>query len=328
MQYIDEYNLFDWKTYVNIYSDLKNDNINTKDKAWYHWINYGKKENRIFFNMNEIVYFDWKTYVNNYDDLIENDINTKEKAWYHWLNHGKNEERTFLNVNTSKIHNCRFGNLFFINMACHFISIKYDLLFEYKYHDMFRKFGIDFFVGTKTYKENTILSDDNFLELIHSGESTTHTLSIELSNIIPSNLKITLDTFCHNKDFCIYLKKYFYQSDNRKKIINSNIFKKRYNANNDLFIHVRLGDIEKLNLNETFEYYDNNIKKINFDDIYISSDDINNTLCTRLINKYDITIIDYDEVETIMFANTCNNIILSGNFSYKSNLCILYINEV
>ena len=40
-------NDFDWKYYVNYYKDLRKAGINTKEKAYNHWIKYGKKEKRI-----------------------------------------------------------------------------------------------------------------------------------------------------------------------------------------------------------------------------------------------------------------------------------------
>ena len=39
-------NSFDWKSYISNYEDLRKANINTKEKAWNHWINYGRKEGR------------------------------------------------------------------------------------------------------------------------------------------------------------------------------------------------------------------------------------------------------------------------------------------
>lgn len=39
---------FDWHTYINNYKDLQNAGINNEKKAYQHWINYGKHENRIF----------------------------------------------------------------------------------------------------------------------------------------------------------------------------------------------------------------------------------------------------------------------------------------
>ncbi len=50
-----EYHNFDWNKYINYYPDLKNDNINTKIKAWKHWIYHGKNEGRMYFDLSEEV---------------------------------------------------------------------------------------------------------------------------------------------------------------------------------------------------------------------------------------------------------------------------------
>jgi hypothetical protein len=104
---------FDWKNYIDNYSDLSY--IETKEDAWYHWINYGKhenrkinnynnneefkenKENKEFKDLKEFKEFDWKSYISSYDDL--KNIKTKEEAWKHWINHGKNENRIINNEN-------------------------------------------------------------------------------------------------------------------------------------------------------------------------------------------------------------------------------------
>ncbi|AYV83507.1 MAG: FkbM family methyltransferase [Hyperionvirus sp.] len=44
-------NTFDWITYVSKYEDLKKAGINTKEKAWNHWIVHGSKEGRKFYNI-------------------------------------------------------------------------------------------------------------------------------------------------------------------------------------------------------------------------------------------------------------------------------------
>ena len=49
-------NIFDWKAYVNKYPDLRKAGINTRQKAWQHWINYGMKEGRSW--KNEVVHAD------------------------------------------------------------------------------------------------------------------------------------------------------------------------------------------------------------------------------------------------------------------------------
>ena len=42
------FNNFDWELYIQKYDDLKNAYINTKNKAWEHWVKFGKKEKRYF----------------------------------------------------------------------------------------------------------------------------------------------------------------------------------------------------------------------------------------------------------------------------------------
>ena len=111
--------------------------INTKVKAWNHWITAGKKEGRIFFDLKEIKNFDWKIYINNYPDLYKYKLDSFGKAYEHWVTQGKIQERTSLYYNTSKINYYGFGSSFFINMACHFLSSKYNLNFEYKYYHLF-----------------------------------------------------------------------------------------------------------------------------------------------------------------------------------------------
>ncbi len=87
---------FDWKKYVDFYDDLKKANINTKEKAINHWINYGQYEKRYFFVLNDN--FDWEQYVANYEDLRKSEINTKNAAYEHWINHGILEGRTYKKI--------------------------------------------------------------------------------------------------------------------------------------------------------------------------------------------------------------------------------------
>lgn len=49
------FNNFDWNFYINKYSDLKLNGINTKEKAWKHWQTYGIKEKRISIPSDKII---------------------------------------------------------------------------------------------------------------------------------------------------------------------------------------------------------------------------------------------------------------------------------
>jgi len=102
--------LFDWKTYYNTYKEtIVNEleiEVKNRDVAWYHWKNFGKKNNLQFFKIDknviksfidsdpEFAIFDWKQYIKNYLDL-EKSISTKKQAWDHWIKHGKKEGRTW-----------------------------------------------------------------------------------------------------------------------------------------------------------------------------------------------------------------------------------------
>ena len=70
-------NSFDWNVYLELNRDLKEAGINTREDAYFHWINHGIKEGRLYK-------FDWCTYINSYG-LLSKSIDTKIKAINHWL---------------------------------------------------------------------------------------------------------------------------------------------------------------------------------------------------------------------------------------------------
>ena len=83
---------FDWNFYKNFYPDLKNNNIDTEEKYFYHWVIKGKNEGR-FINNELLNKFDWIFYINNYDDL--KNICKKEDAIAHYYNIGIDENRIY-----------------------------------------------------------------------------------------------------------------------------------------------------------------------------------------------------------------------------------------
>jgi len=341
------YNNFDWENYINKYKDLNH--IKTKEEAWKHWENYGVNENREYFydddnlydmidekndkddekicilkdNFNNILSlkknFDWIEYINSNKDLIN--LLDKSQAWHHWILHGRRENRILKKIenvviNNTEIHNGRFGNLFFVNMVLHFISKKYNLKTTYKYYEKFLNLGIELFIGENTYEENSYLTELNYFDLINK--------KINFTNIIVTN-----NVWFQNYEFCLFLEIYFNKKNVRDKIISKNKFSSRYKNNNDLFIHVRLDDVEKMDSHNSFEYYDNIIKKYTFNNGYICSDSLSSLICRNLINKHSLKIINFNEEDTIMFGSTCNNIILSGGtFSWLIGFFAFYSNSV
>lgn len=314
------YEAFDWIYYTEYYNYVAQKNITDKLTAWTFWYESENEENNLYFvvpKKEKIVFdtFDWKTYI-----LINEDLSNlnRMEAWKHWIEYGIKESRGFKRVNCSCIHKARFGNLFFINMAIHFIAIKNNLLVSYKYNKKFIELGIRFFVGRKTYDDDICLTDSNFFDIITSDKKCEKNIVIDINKL-----------FCQKPKFVLFIKDKFNDifKENIKK---KNIFKHRYNKNKDIFIHVRLGDLtDNLCFDGNQNYYDNILSTITFDNAFISSDSIENPLCKFLIKKYNLTIINYDEVKTIMFASTCDKIILSGGtFSWLIGFLAFYSSKI
>ncbi len=266
--------------------------------------------------------FDYKVYlllndkiINDYSLSNINKEETKLIAWEHYVNHGKLEERPLKMENTSKTHKGRFGNLFFINMVCHFLALKYNLKFEYKYKDMFEKLGIEFFSGEKEYDHFLSLSEDNFFEKIIFSHS-------------PSNIVINNKVWFQSEELVSLLLKYWAHPIHKKSVIDKNKYKDRYENNYDLFIHVRLGDLLEKN-SHLKDYYIKCLDGSYWKRAYISSDSINSEFCKDLIMRYNLNIIDEDEIDTIMFGSTCKTIILSGGtFSWLIGFFAYYSKNI
>ncbi len=246
--------------------------------------------------------FPWKTYYKLNPELGCG-YKTKESAWDHWCFYGKKEERAFSYINNTNDHRARFGNIFFLNMCLHLFSQKFDLKCNYKYEKEFNKLGIYFNKGNKIYKKNILLTDFNFENILES-------------DISPRNIIINNDVWFHTNRFCKIMNEYFVRNKLFVNIRNTNLYRYKYDNNNDLFIHVRLGDVAgKTILLEN--YYTKTINSLKFNRGFIASDNINHDFCKKLIRKYKLTIFDRSEIETIMFGSVCKNIILcGGTFSW------------
>lgn len=344
-----KYHNFNWEKYKNNYIDLSH--IKTKEEAWTHWENYGKNENRQYFKLNDnYLYqlidnnskenddansiqlkenfnnllnvkrnFDWIKYLN--DNLDLSNILDKDQAWHHWILHGRRENRVLeiandIIINNTEVHNGRFGNLFFVNMVLHLISKNYNLQTTYKYYDKFVNLGIDLFIGTNTYEDNTYITEINYFDLISKKDNFT-------------NIIVTNNSWFQNYEFCLFLEIYFNKQNIRNKIIKKNKFLERYKNNNDLFVHVRLDDVEEMASHNSFEYYDSIISKYTFNNGYISSDNLSSEICNNLIKKYSLEVINLNEEETIMFGSTCNTIVLSGGtFSWLIGFFAFYSKNI
>ena len=198
-------------------------------------------------------------------------------------------------------YNGRLGNQIIRNLAVSLIAEKHNLYVDYCNNQLISELGINLFSGENTFYDTIILGDDNYFEIYNCTNLTY--------NLYPNN------SFFQTTEIGNLLYKYLHTYKIKLNIINKNPFIERYNTNNDLYIHLRLTDM--VQWNPGVNYYMNAIKSIEFENLYISSDDITHDIIKQIINYHPTTIIlDYNEILTIQFASTCKNIILSqGSFS-------------
>jgi hypothetical protein len=99
------------------------------------------------------------------------------------------------------------------------------------------------------------------------------------------------------------------------EIIEKNKFSTRYKANNEVFLHIRLGD--SVQYTPGFKFYDKVLSELKFDKGYIASDSPQHPICMELRTKYPtIEMVNANEVDTMLFGSTCKHIVLShGSFS-------------
>jgi len=303
----ENYGIFDYFIYFDTETNtyIRIDNIeeiqNYKQCIIYFKIPKDYSKNEYFKNLTyKITYdiFPWTAYLKLNNDLVKCKINTKETAWYHWINHGIKEERTYTCINNTNLHQGRFGNIFFVNIYLSFMSKKYNLKCYYKHEKIFNSLGIYFHKGKQMYDTNCLITDNNFLYILKNKD-------LEPCNLILKN------AWFQTKEYCLILKSYFEREKIRNLIMNKNMFQSRYKNNNDLFIHLRLGDVTDITETKQY-YYEYLLETIKYDKGFISTDSPNNPFFKQLVSKYKLDVIDYDITETIMFGSTCNNIILSG----------------
>jgi hypothetical protein len=195
----------------------------------------------------------------------------------------------------------RLGNQIIRNLAVSVIAQKHDLKVSYSSKKNIDDLGIKLYSGTNVHKKTNKLHDDNFFEVYNSSDIDY--------NLGPNG------NFFQSQSIIKVLYEHLQSDEVKSNIMECNPYKDRYNNNNDLYIHVRLGDVEKFN--PGIQYYKKAIEMNKFDNVHISTDSKCHRIIKELLKKYpNASLIEYNEVNTIQFASTCKNVILShGSFS-------------
>lgn len=215
-------------------------------------------------------------------------------------------------INTTMGTPGRFGNQFIRNLCLHLIAERDDLCFEYAFRRHFRRLGVELFSGKTTYAygNHVVLDDANICDYLHHQTS-------QQKNVVITRM------FAQCRLVSSLLFNHFSLSSVRENVMGKNPHRDRYGSNDEVFVHVRLGDVPHLNPGP--HYYDYALSQMGVKrgGGFLSSDSIGHPTCRYLIRKYGLTVHDEgDEVETVQFASTCGGglVLSNGTFSWVIGL--------
>lgn len=233
----------------------------------------------------------------------------------------------------------RFANQFFRNMFGYYVAKKYNMGIQMPCEN-FSEIGLDFSNVYKCPASNTVMLENNnqCMEYLTQNKNIDYNINLD-------------QCFCQCSEFASYILENF--EPFQKHIETMNPFKDRYQNNEDIYIHYRIGDLVELNFVNPHEYYEKTLDKIlnsNFENssqdrsklnqtsknfkIYLSTDSPTHPLIDSLRSKYPIELItekffNNDKIsilsQTILFASTCRHLILSlGTLSWLIGLYGFY----
>ena len=217
-------------------------------------------------------------------------------------------------MTTTTANNGRLCNQIIRNVAVSIIAEKHDLMVTYANKDWIQTLGIELFCGKNNHNETMVLKDDNYFEILNKD-----TFSY---NLDPNG------HYFQTKEITFFLYGHFRSKSSAKRIIEKNVFQTRYKNNNDVFVHIRLGDAAQHS--PGMDYYLRAIRTVGeFDQLYIASDDIHHPIIRGIIEQYpnaQLNTEPNDEIHTIQFGSTCR--FVSWQFFGSDWLLVLFFKYI
>jgi hypothetical protein len=274
-----EYEIFNWRQYLENYDDLISAGINTKEEAWCHWIDTGKKEGRLLKkNRKEILGSDitWENYLikikklNNFNKII---IRNK-------ITHHQNNNFTYLHEDDIVLTR-------HFKIAHNFIKIDPNEL------NLVNKFilVIDFNNGGggTTFFLNTIISRYKFYNTFVIARNYNEEMVLTINDDYELDKKFTLN------------ESIMFLDNNKNKI--DKIFINHTMFHNNIFLE-KIHKLNKEIIFITHDYYSIcSVPQPLIDQFKINF--------TSVINKYN-TIITQNKNNLLIF----NNYIVNKNVSF------------
>ena len=189
----------------------------------------------------------------------------------------------------------RLGNNILQYLMGKYIAHKFDLKLKTDPVGLNDDFEIRYDEGGRCLEEMIEVNDDNILEILSM-------------DIIDKG--VNLNGF--------FQKKAIFQNEDIVSFYKDSLVPKKIDNTSDLFIHVRLGDIEDT-FNLPYEYYENQISKINYNDCFLTSDSIDHPIVKKLQTRFKNVQLftGWSPSFIIRYGTNCNKLVLSaGSFSF------------
>jgi hypothetical protein len=115
----------------------------------------------------------------------------------------------------------------------------------------------------------------------------------------------------------IILNGFFQQPEIISEFIKHNEYVTNQDSKDLTFMHIRLGDFVKNGMALDYDYYELALSEVDTNNFVLSTDDENNDIVKKILDKYNPTLIKDTPENTILFGASCKNKILSyGTFSW------------
>jgi hypothetical protein len=199
----------------------------------------------------------------------------------------------------------RLGNKVFQQIAVSLLAEKYDLLASYTREKEFAELGVPLWRGSKPLQGRYVKLTNGLLEelLTTKGKELPIRLWLDSS-----------DSYFQFPWFSNYLRVLFRGKFERSLRL-ANPWRDRFNANNDTFVHIRLGDMAEVGTRPAIDF----IKAVGIPrgHVFVSSESNNHVLVRHIVSHFSATLLDLNAVQTIQFGSTCAQLVLSdGTFSW------------
>ena len=215
----------------------------------------------------------------------------------------------------------RLGNKFFQNLAISIVARKFDLYTVYHEGydiydfsggvDNFEELGIDLFSGNcclrQLHKDEVILSSATLPHLLDPKTECPQVIYRAFASDDATWLQTASWAHMLLSDVIPTLQ---------PGLLRANPWRDRAGKNNDLFVHLRLGDATQWTP-RAVEDFCVAIKATKYDDIYVASDSLSHQDVRILQTQFGAKLFNASTVKTIQFGSLCKHIIVTdGTFGW------------